>query len=74
MGNLISQLIQKRQETGETQEQFAARIGIAQQMWSFVESGQRGLGTETLAKILNVWPDMEVDVLNYIREHRGNGD
>ena len=49
-----------RKEAGETQEQFANRLGISKQILSLYEQGQRSpkVGQiEKYAKILNVSPD-----------------
>lgn len=49
-----------RKEAGETQEQFANRLGISKQILSLYEQGQRSpkvAQIEKYAKILNVSPD-----------------
>ena len=49
-----------RKEAGETQEQFAKRLGISKQILSLYEQGQRSPKVsqiEKYAKVLNVSPD-----------------
>lgn len=62
-------MMELRAKSGEDQVAFAARLGITQGMLSLIESGKTGIGKETLGKMLTLWPDLEADVIAYLKEH-----
>ncbi len=64
--NQISERVSKlREQSGHTQEEVAAKLGISRQRWILVEKGERDLSTEELGKLAELFG---VDIADFFEE------
>jgi len=54
----FAQLIQARQQAGETDRDFARRLGIDQGNWSRILHGQRRVPRSLAARAIALWPEL----------------
>lgn len=60
--NLVEWL--KAQQGEETDEQFAARLGISPSLWSMWQSRQRRPGRKTLKKLAEAFPEYKTVIVD----------
>ena len=65
---IIEQLETRRKELGMTDEAFARLLGISRPLWSQIRSGKRRMTLEVVRGILRAFPDLEGQVLAFLRE------
>ncbi len=65
---LLEKLVEKQQAEELTDRPFAKKLGIAGAQWFNVRKKERGFGVKTLGGVLQLYPELEPDVLTYIRE------
>ena len=58
---MLAAILRDRQGS-MTQEEYAARLGIAQGTLSLIYSGKRGVGTDVLRAFLRAYPDAAKDI------------
>ncbi len=65
---LIRVIEERRRMLGWTDERLARALGISRSLWSQVRSGRRRVTLEVVRGILRAFPDMENQVLGFLRE------
>lgn len=65
---LIEVVEERKQALGWTDEQLARALGISRSLWSQVRSGRRRVTLDVVRGILRAFPDMENQVLGFLRE------
>lgn len=74
MDKLIEALLERQRKQGESDESFGRRLGMSRTLWNAVRHGRRRLTVEHLGKVLQTHPDLEDEVLQYLRTQvRGEG-
>jgi transcriptional regulator with XRE-family HTH domain len=64
---LIDLLEAKRKELGLSDAAFARRLGVSRPLWSATRSGTRAVNITLLRGVVRAFPEMDGDVLNYLR-------
>lgn len=62
---LILQLIRKQGK--ESNSRFARRLNVARTLWSQIRNGQRQVGLLLLIGTVQRFPDLEPDVIDFLR-------
>ena len=66
---MLIELLQARQrELGLSDGAFARRLGVSRSLWIAVQSGQRAVGLRLLRGVVRAFPDLDDDVLAFLRE------
>lgn len=68
MGNydqITERVTKLREQSGHTQEEVAAKLGISRQRWILVEKGERDLSTEELGKLAELFG---IDIADFFDE------
>lgn len=65
---LIEVVEERKQALGWTDEQLARVLGISRSLWSQVRSGRRRLTLDVVCGILRAFPDLEEQVLAFLKE------
>jgi len=76
---LIQTLKDRQQKLKANNTEFARRLGISRPLWVAVQAGRRAVGVELLRGVVNVFPDLDDEVLAFLRqrndrEKEGEGD
>lgn len=71
MKTLIEKIIEKQKEKQLTNAQFARLVGISESMWRSVRSGERQVGNKTLNGVLVTFPELDKEILAFIRHKNG---
>ena len=67
MSELTELLKTKQVAENLTGAAMALKLGVSEAMWSYIASGQRRIGLETLQGIVRTWPELNLQVIEYIR-------
>ncbi len=67
MSPLIESLKCLQAQERVTGAAMAARLDVSEALWSRLTSGERAFSKDTLAKVLLLWPVLEPQVLEYLR-------
>lgn len=74
MDKLIEALLERQRKQGESDESFGRRLGMSRTLWNAVRHGRWRLTVERLGKVLQTHPELEDEVLQYLRTQvRGEG-
>ena len=66
---MLIELLQARQrELGLSDGAFARRLGVSRSLWIAVRSGRRAVGLNLLRGVVRAFPDLDDEVLDYLRE------
>ena len=65
---LLEKLVEKQRADELADRPFADKLGIAGAQWFNIRKDKRGMGVKTLGNVLQMYPELEPDVLTYIRE------
>jgi len=65
--SIIEKLIFVKQEELSDQA-FAELLGISYSLWKQITKGERSIGLTLLKSIARTFPDMDQDILKYLRE------
>jgi transcriptional regulator with XRE-family HTH domain len=68
--DLEAQLKNKQTDKKLADSEFAKLLGISRSMWRHILSGKRNLGVESLSNVMTQFPDLTLEVMQYIREHK----
>ena len=49
-------------------------LGISPTYWHLIKTGKRGFGTEFLSGIVQVMPNLQTEVLSFLRENNNDGN
>ena len=64
VAGLVNKL--KTKQGDMTDVAFARKLGVSRQSWAFVKNQTRKPGKKFLKAILSVFPEMTLDVMNYL--------
>ena len=65
--NFVEQLKERQAERKLADSEFAELLGISKPTWNMVKSGKRQLGVESLNKIMANFPELTIEIMQYIR-------
>lgn len=63
---LLPRLIEK--QGGMSDYKFARILGVTRQLWQFTRTGKKGIRTKVLRATVRTYPDLCLDVLNFLRD------
>ncbi len=66
--DLITLIESEKKNKGWTETEFAKQVGISRAKWYLVLRGERELDAPLLGKIMNVFPNLTVPVINYLHK------
>lgn len=66
---LLEKLIQIQGD--EVDLKFAQRLKVSRSLWLQVKKGTKGIGRTLLTGIINAFPELEPDVLEFLRNNKG---
>lgn len=66
MNNLAQKIENTRIETGLNKSNFARLMGFSRGKWYLILKGERRLNTEDLRAVINNFPQLTFDVLDYL--------
>lgn len=64
VAGLIDKLKAKQDDMSDVA--FARKLGLSRQTWAFLKDGTRHPGKHSIKKILAAFPDLTIDVMNYL--------
>lgn len=64
---ITEKLKAKQDESGLSDAAFAEKIGISRQLWAFVKTGKREPGMTLLSAVMNIFPDLTLEVMEYMK-------
>ncbi len=69
MTNELAELTKKlRGKQGDsTDVAFARTLSISRQLWALIKKGQHEPGTKFISAVMSKYPDLMLDVMNYLR-------
>jgi hypothetical protein len=70
---LVEKLEAKRRELNLADAGFARLLGISRPLWSATRSGKRAASIALLRGVARAFPEMDGDVLRYLRGENGDG-
>jgi antitoxin component HigA of HigAB toxin-antitoxin module len=66
---LLAIIRSKHAESGLTYEEFAHSLGVTRSMLTKALSQERGLGRKFLSGLVNRYPELQPEVLRYLRSN-----
>jgi len=72
VAEIITKVIVKQSTAEMTDVALAKKLGISRQLWGKVKTGKRNPGIKTLTAISREYPDLILDVMNYMAKKNGN--
>jgi len=72
MQQLLEKVIEKQNEKHLNNSQFSRLIGISESMWRSIRNGDRLIGDKTLNGIIVAFPELDREILAYIRRKNGH--
>jgi transcriptional regulator with XRE-family HTH domain len=70
---LVEKLEAKRKELNLSDADFARLLGISRPLWSATRSGNRAVSIALLRGVAQAFPEVDGDVLRYLRGENGDG-
>lgn len=67
MTDVIELLITRQREAGETDAEFASRLGLSRQGWQKLRTRETSLGPRSIIGILTAYPDLRDSVSDFLR-------
>lgn len=64
---LLGKLIQLQKDSGLSDYKFAASLGVERVVWYSTRKGGRPIGKTLLKAIVQTYPELNADVLDYLR-------
>ena len=64
--SLLYELMKKQGE--QSDREFAMRLGISRQLWQMTRRGQRRIGESLLLAIPVTFPELQAELLMFLRE------
>lgn len=71
MDKLIEYLLQRQRTSGENDREFGKRLGMNRALWNAVRHGRRRLTVRHLGWVLQNYPELENEVLLYLKAQAG---
>ncbi len=71
MDKLIEVLLDYQQRSGQDDKEFGQRLGMGRALWNAVRHGRRRLTVKHLGRVLQHYPNLEYEVLLYLKTHAG---
>jgi transcriptional regulator with XRE-family HTH domain len=68
--DLIEAVEERKRSLGWTDESLARALGVSRPLWSQVRSGKRRMTLDVVRGILQAFPDLEAQVIAFLREGR----
>lgn len=65
---LIEAIEERKRALGWTDEALARALGVSRPLWSQIRSGKRRLTLDVVCGILRAFPDLEEQVLAFLKE------
>lgn len=69
--SLLEALKQKQVEAGLSDVGFARSLGVSRSLWYFTRRGEMGIGEKVLHGTLWAYPDLNREVLQWLRVKAG---
>ena len=69
---LLEKLVQAQKDRGINDTDFARLLRISQPFWNQIKTGKRNIGIATLAGVVQNFPELKKDVLDFLLE--GNNE
>jgi hypothetical protein len=70
--DLIEQLKKRQTDRKLADSEFANLLGVSRALWVSVKGNKRNLGVDSLNKVMTQFPDLTLEIMQYIREHSNN--
>jgi len=67
---LLEKLIQI--QGAETDSKFAQRLQVSRSLWVQVTKGTKGIGRTLLTGIINAFPELEPEILEFLRNNENS--
>ncbi len=66
--DLIKAIEERKRSLGWTDEALARALGVSRPLWSQIRSGKRRVTLDVVRGILRAFPDLEAQVMEYLKE------
>ena len=68
----LSKLIRRQRKNKQTDQVFADQIKIARSSWTQIRLGDQAIGLSLLSGVAKAFPDMEKDIISFLRGNNRN--
>ena len=69
--DLLAELMGRQERLGESDAQFALRLGVSRSQWSKTKARKRRMADRVLAGVIRSFPDLEPVAWQYKRQSLG---
>lgn len=69
--SLLSILKERQNHQKLSDGKFAKQLGITRTLWQATKTGDRNIGLTLLKAIAQTYPDMDEDILNFLKDSTG---
>ena len=69
---IIKKIIEKQKELALSDASFSRELGISRPLWALLKSGKREPGMKFIKAVMRMFPELTVDVLQYLSKRQGN--
>jgi transcriptional regulator with XRE-family HTH domain len=64
---LVEKIKQCQEAAGLNESEFARKLGMSRANWFLIKKGQRGLSNDFLSAVMGAFPELTLDILDYMR-------